>query len=99
MKKRLIAMLLAVMMMTCCFVQAASATTYLTMAAVASSSGLFPYVVSIGKVLNTHGVRGEVKVLPWADGPEFLMDFNRVRIGGSIRISKKSFDEWLDHQN
>lgn len=54
MKKRLIAMLLAVMMMTCCFVQAASATTYLTMAAVASSSGLFPYVVSIGKVLNTH---------------------------------------------
>lgn len=21
-----------------------------------------------------------------------------VRIGGSIRISKKSFDEWLDHQ-
>ena len=49
-----VAMLLAVLMLTCCFVQAASATTYLTMAAVASSSGLFPYVVSIGKVLNTH---------------------------------------------
>ena len=28
--------------------------TYLTMAAVASSSGLFPYVVSIGKVINTY---------------------------------------------
>ena len=25
--------------------------------------------------------------------------FHSVRIGGSIRISKKSFDEWLDHQN
>jgi excisionase family DNA binding protein len=25
--------------------------------------------------------------------------FNIVRIGSSIRISKKSFDEWLDKQN
>lgn len=25
--------------------------------------------------------------------------FNVVRIGGSIRISKKSFDEWLDNSN
>ena len=25
--------------------------------------------------------------------------FHSVRIGGRIRISKKSFDEWLDHQN
>mgnify|MGYP000755721669 FL=1 len=24
--------------------------------------------------------------------------FHSVRIGGSISISKKSFDEWLDHQ-
>lgn len=24
--------------------------------------------------------------------------FHSVRIGGSIRVSKKSFDEWLDHQ-
>ena len=54
MKKRLIALLLATLMLTCTFIQAASATTYLTMAAVASSSGLFPYVVSIGKVLNTY---------------------------------------------
>jgi len=25
--------------------------------------------------------------------------FNTVRIGSAIRISKKSFDEWLDNQN
>ena len=25
--------------------------------------------------------------------------FRSVRVGGSIRISKKSFDEWLDSQN
>ena len=36
-----------------------------------------------GEIVTTHGVRGEVKVLPWADGPEFLLDFNRVRIAGT----------------
>ena len=25
-----------------------------------------------GQIVTTHGVRGEVKVLPWADGPDFL---------------------------
>ena len=34
-----------------------------------------------GEIVTTHGVRGEVKVLPWSDGPEFLLDFNRVVIG------------------
>ena len=47
-----------------------------------------------GEVVTTHGVRGEMKVLPWADGPEFLCEFDRVRIGGadykveSCRIQK-----------
>ena len=47
-----------------------------------------------GEVVTTHGVRGEMKVLPWADGPDFLLDFKRVRIGGteykveSCRIQK-----------
>ena len=35
-----------------------------------------------GDIVSTHGVRGEMKVLPWADGPDFLCDFSRVRIGG-----------------
>lgn len=33
-----------------------------------------------GEIVTTHGVRGEVKVLPWSDSPEFLLDFRRVRI-------------------
>ena len=47
-----------------------------------------------GQIVTTHGVRGEMKVLPWADGPDFLLDFNRVRIEGkeykveSCRIQK-----------
>ena len=35
-----------------------------------------------GEVVSTHGVRGEIKVYPWADGPEFLLNFDELRIGG-----------------
>ena len=42
-----------------------------------------------GEVVSTHGVRGEMKVLPWSDGPEFLLDFRRVRIGGNDYIVEK----------
>ena len=47
-----------------------------------------------GEIVTTHGIRGEVKVLPWSDGPEFLCEFARVRINGkeykveSCRIQK-----------
>ena len=37
-----------------------------------------------GEIVSTHGVRGEMKVLPWADGPDFLLDFSRVRIDGVV---------------
>ncbi len=35
-----------------------------------------------GEVVGTHGVRGEVKILPWADGPEFLLDFDKLYLNG-----------------
>lgn len=35
-----------------------------------------------GVVATTHGVRGEIKVTPWSDGPEFLKRFSRVFIDG-----------------
>ena len=38
--------------------------------------------IEAGEVVSTHGVRGEMKVLPWLDSPEDLVDFDRVRIGG-----------------
>ncbi len=50
--------------------------------------------IEAGEIVSTHGVRGEMKLLPWTDGPDFLLDFNRVRIGGttykmqSCRIQK-----------
>ena len=38
--------------------------------------------IEAGEIVNTHGVRGEVKLLPWLDSPEDLLDFTRCRIGG-----------------
>ena len=36
--------------------------------------------VKAGEIVTTHGVKGEVKVLPWLDSPEDLCDFDRCRI-------------------
>ena len=50
--------------------------------------------VQAGEIVTTHGVRGEVKVLPWVDSPDFLCEFNRVLIEGreykveSCRVQK-----------
>ena len=38
--------------------------------------------IEAGEIVSTHGVRGELKVLPWSDGPDFLQEFDRVRIDG-----------------
>lgn len=31
-----------------------------------------------GKITGTHGLKGEVRVQPWADSPEFLADFEEL---------------------
>jgi 16S rRNA processing protein RimM len=36
-----------------------------------------------GEIVSTHGVQGEVKILPWCDGPEFLKDFSTFYIDGA----------------
>ncbi len=38
--------------------------------------------IEAGEIVNTHGVRGEVKMLSWLDSPESMCDFDRCRIGG-----------------
>ena len=37
--------------------------------------------VEAGEIVTTHGVKGEMKILPWVDGPEILCEFDRCRIG------------------
>ena len=50
--------------------------------------------VEAGEIVTTHGVKGEMKVLPWVDSPDVLCEFDRCRIGGveyeieSCRIQK-----------
>ena len=50
--------------------------------------------IDAGEIVTTHGVRGEVKVLPWVDSPEILCEFDRCRIGSkeysieSCRVQK-----------
>lgn len=44
--------------------------------------------IDAGEIVSTHGVHGEIKVLPWVDSPEFLLDIQRVRIAGADYIVK-----------
>ena len=39
-------------------------------------------LLDAGEIVATHGVRGELKLLPWADSPEFLLDFPRLCLDG-----------------
>ena len=34
-----------------------------------------------GKIVNTHGIKGEVKIMPYTDVPEILAEFDRLFIG------------------
>lgn len=34
-----------------------------------------------GKIVTTHGIRGEVKIMPYMDTPELLSEFDRLFIG------------------
>ena len=36
-----------------------------------------------GEIVGTHGIRGEVKIMPWCDGPDFLKAFHTFYIEGT----------------
>lgn len=39
-------------------------------------------LLETGEIVSTHGIQGEVKILPWADSPEFLLGFREFYLGG-----------------
>lgn len=39
-------------------------------------------LLECGKIVNTHGIRGEVKIIPWADSPEFICGLPALYIDG-----------------
>ena len=38
-----------------------------------------------GKITGTHGLKGEVRVQPWADSPEFLTEFDELYLDNGAR--------------
>lgn len=38
-------------------------------------------ILELGKVVNTHGIRGEIKVQPWCDDPEIFDELEYIYIG------------------
>ena len=55
-----------------------------------------------GKIVNTHGIAGEVKIMPWADDPDFLLNFKTLYLDGkpihirSARVHKNAVLMKLD---
>ena len=47
-------------------------------------------LLEVGKIVNTHGLRGEVKVVPWTDYPE---DFEDIEY---VIVKRKTGEEQLD---
>lgn len=45
--------------------------------------------IEAGKIINTHGVAGEVKIEVWLDSPEFLKKFKRYYLDG-VELSVES---------
>ena len=52
--------------------------------------------VKVGQIVNTHGVRGELKIQPWCDSAEQFLDFKTLYLDGtpvkpsSIRLHKNN---------
>ena len=58
-----------------------------------------------GQIANTHGVQGEVKIVPWCDSPEFLCGFDTLYLDGkpvkvrSARVHKGNVLAFLEGVN
>jgi len=39
--------------------------------------------IEAGEIVSTHGLKGEMKILPWMDSPDVLCEFDRCRIDGA----------------
>ena len=61
-----------------------------------------PEFIEIGKIINTHGLKGEIKISPWCDGIEVFLHLDKLYISDkeyrliSVREHKNSFLAVLD---
>ena len=47
--------------------------------------------IEAGEIVNTHGIRGELKILPWTDSAEFLKRFKTLYINGTPYAVRSGF--------
>lgn len=45
--------------------------------------------LEIGQIVSTHGIRGELRVQPWCDSPEFLKNFKTLYFDKDGKTAKK----------
>ena len=43
-----------------------------------------------GEIVNTHGIHGEVRIVPWADSPDFICRFSTLYVDGNARNVRSS---------
>ena len=47
-------------------------------------------MMEAGQIVNTHGIRGEVKIQPWCDSADFLAQFDTYYINGApVRVLER----------
>ena len=47
-------------------------------------------LIDIGQIVNTHGLRGDLKVMPWCDDPEIFCELEYVLIDNKEFLIEKS---------
>lgn len=57
-----------------------------------SSDNMKKQYLETGKIVGTHGIKGEVRIEPWCDSPQFLSEFTTLYLddGGKTFIEVKS---------
>ena len=45
--------------------------------------------LEVGKIVNTHGLKGEVKILPWTDYPEVFEDIEEIYLPDGTKLKIK----------
>ena len=60
-------------------------------------SGTDQQYITIGKVVNTQGYRGEVRVIPLTDFPERFDDMKSVLLEQNGRVEKRSLEKTYQH--
>ena len=45
--------------------------------------------LEVGKIVNTHGLKGEVKIIPWTDYPEVFEDIKEIYLPDGTKLKLK----------